>query len=115
MAKGDKNGGVWFCGLLAVVFITLTAGCRAGISPVSGAEDSGAGDRAALMRRIEALESCNRVLALDLAFMSARNEEAMRMAEGLLVRTRLSYPMANAEIINELADYQSGLCALLEK
>jgi hypothetical protein len=110
MAKGAETGGVKFCGLLAVVFITLTAGCRAGSLPLAGAAD-----KAARMRRTRALEAYNRVLSLDLAFMAAKNEEAIEMAEGLLMRTRLAYPMKRAEIIAELAGYQAGLYALLEK
>jgi hypothetical protein len=96
----------------AVMAAAAAAGCPAAAPPDA---EKDAEYREAVLRRVETLEAGNRGLALDLAFMAARNGEAIRMAEELLVRTRLSYPMKSAEIIAELASYQAGLCALLEK
>jgi energy-converting hydrogenase Eha subunit H len=54
-------------------------------------------------------------LKRELARVSGINAEAAIMAEDLLYYTRLSHPMKKEDIIEELAGYQSGLCALLDK
>jgi hypothetical protein len=84
--------------------------------------DAGRNDEAAaateaesLLRRVYALEAENDVLARDLLYMTAKNEEAIVMAENMLVYTRLSYPMKREEIIEGLAGYQTALLALLDK
>jgi hypothetical protein len=66
-------------------------------------------------RRVYALEAENDALETKLLYMAAKNEEAVGMAEDLLVYTRLSYPMKSEEIIEELASYQKALLALLDK
>jgi hypothetical protein len=64
---------------------------------------------------VYALEAENKVLEGKLLYMTAKNEEAAGMAEELLYYTRLSHPMKSADIIEELAGYQRGLLALLDK
>jgi cell division protein FtsB len=68
-----------------------------------------------LRRRVDALEAENEALAGDLRYMTAKNGEAIGMAEELLVYTRLSYPMGRENIIEQLAGYQTALIALLCK
>jgi hypothetical protein len=81
----------------------------------AGRNDEAAAEAEGLLRRVDALEAGNAVLARDLLYMTAKNEEAIVMAENLLVFTRLSYPMKREEIIEQLAGYQTALLALLDK